>query len=187
MKIVSVWNPKGGSGKSTTTLNLAGAAHNLDLKAMVICDDPQGSATWAASLGKLPFPVESAIPKERPDVDLVIIDHAAAYSEVPPAATVVTPLKPCRMDYVAYTDAVRSLQGKRIVKVVNGADIRRKDEREVSQALQQQGAYVVRSRAVYVKANNEGTTVFDPMWNSSGGAKEARSEFEAILAGVLGE
>jgi chromosome partitioning protein len=186
MKVVSIWNPKGGSGKSTTSLNLAGAASDIGLKVMVICDDPQGSSTWAASLGNLPFAVVPEVPSERPDVDLVIMDHAAGYSNAPPASIVVTPVRPCRMDYVAFTDAIRSLDDKKVVKVVSSADMRRRDEKEVSLALQKQGAYVVRSRSVYVRANNEGTTVFDPRWDKVGGTKEAISEFQAILAGVLG-
>ena len=45
MKIVSVWNPKGGQGKSLIALNLAAAAMSeLELTPLVLCRDPQGTA-----------------------------------------------------------------------------------------------------------------------------------------------
>ena len=41
IKLVSIWNPKGGQGKSMLAMNLAGAAIELGLKPLVICQDPQ--------------------------------------------------------------------------------------------------------------------------------------------------
>lgn len=50
MNTVAVTNHKGGSGKSTTTVNLAAALGELGLQVLVIDMDPQGSATgWLGS------------------------------------------------------------------------------------------------------------------------------------------
>lgn len=44
-RIVAIVNRKGGSGKSTTTLNLAGALAEMDLRVLVVDLDPQASLT----------------------------------------------------------------------------------------------------------------------------------------------
>ena len=42
-KLVNIWNPKGGQGKSMIAVNLAAAAVEIKLKPLVICQDPQGT------------------------------------------------------------------------------------------------------------------------------------------------
>ncbi|MDQ6733310.1 MAG: AAA family ATPase, partial [Nitrospirota bacterium] len=44
-RIVAIVNRKGGSGKSTTTLNLAGALVEVGLRVVVVDLDPQASLT----------------------------------------------------------------------------------------------------------------------------------------------
>lgn len=49
-KIVAIANQKGGCGKTTTTMMLAGALSQAGLSVLVVDADPQGTATrWAAS------------------------------------------------------------------------------------------------------------------------------------------
>jgi chromosome partitioning protein len=38
-KLVNIWNPKGGQGKSMIAINLAAAAVQMGLKPLVICQD----------------------------------------------------------------------------------------------------------------------------------------------------
>ena len=79
MKVVSVWNPKGGQGKSLIALNLAAAAvSELELKPLVICRDPQGTAMLSYAKGNLPFDVKPSYPKGAAKYDLVIADHVAS-------------------------------------------------------------------------------------------------------------
>ncbi|MHC5730941.1 MAG: AAA family ATPase, partial [Nostoc sp.] len=49
-KIIAVVNQKGGSGKTTVSMQLAGAIARRSNKVLVVDADPQGTATrWAAS------------------------------------------------------------------------------------------------------------------------------------------
>lgn len=61
-KIITVANQKGGCGKTTITMQLAGSLGKDGLKILVVDADPQGTATrWVASASEeLPFPAHIA-------------------------------------------------------------------------------------------------------------------------------
>ena len=60
MAVISVLNPKGGSGKTTLTTNLAQALHLRVSKVLIVDSDPQGSARdWHAASEANPLPLVS--------------------------------------------------------------------------------------------------------------------------------
>ena len=61
-KIITVANQKGGSGKTTVAMQLAGTLGRRDHRVLVIDADPQGTATrWASSAeDEKPFPATVA-------------------------------------------------------------------------------------------------------------------------------
>jgi chromosome partitioning protein len=103
-KIIAVVNQKGGSGKTTVSMQLAGAIARREKKVLVVDADPQGTATrWAASADDdAPFPasvvglsaanakVHREVKKFVDDYDCIIIDcPPAADSPVPQSALMI--------------------------------------------------------------------------------------------------
>jgi chromosome partitioning protein len=106
-KIITTANQKGGSGKTTTTMQVAGALARRGCKTLVIDADPQGTATrWAASAeDDKPFPatvaglaaaggkVHREIQKFLEDYDYILVDcPPAVESPVPQSALLVSDL-----------------------------------------------------------------------------------------------
>ena len=106
-KIIAVVNQKGGSGKTTLSMQLAGTLARRGHKVLVVDADPQGTATrWAASADdEKPFPasvvglsaasnkVHREVKKFVPDYQYIIIDcPPAADSPVPQSALLVADL-----------------------------------------------------------------------------------------------
>ncbi|MBD1895539.1 ParA family partition ATPase [Coleofasciculus sp. FACHB-129] len=106
-KIIAVVNQKGGSGKTTISMQLAGSLARRENKILVVDADPQGTATrWAASAeDETPFPasvvglsaanakVHREVKKFINDYDCIIIDcPPAADSPVPQSALLIADL-----------------------------------------------------------------------------------------------
>jgi len=187
VKVVSIWNPKGGQGKSLISINLAAAAFELGLKPLVICQDPQGTSTLFYKAGNLPFKVISEIPKEAPDADIVIFDHQASDWELPPCKLLIMPTKPERSQYATYVDAyeIAKKAGKQIITIVTDGNMGRKNEKETVLALRKRGAFEIRSSVAFSRASEEYRTIFVPELNRVHNIKDRRMELQAILAAVL--
>lgn len=106
-KIIAVCNQKGGSGKTTVSMQLAGTLARAKNKVLVVDADPQGTATrWAASADdENPFcasviglsaaseKVHREVKKFIGDYDYILIDcPPAADSPVPQSALLIADL-----------------------------------------------------------------------------------------------
>lgn len=194
MKTISVWNPKGGQGKSLISLNLAACAvSSFDLKPLIIDQDPQGTCQECQKEGNLPFDVIGEIPKEKPEnIDLVIIDHQASDWDLPPVKTIVMPVLPTRTQFKTFSKAftLAKKENKNIITVVNNVDLNRKQESNAAKELRQEGAFILQKGSPFGHAEAHLSTIFDdsiPAIKEGYKVKERRAEVEAILTAILRE
>ncbi len=198
MKIISLWNPKGGQGKSLIAINLAAAAQAQGKKPVVICRDPLGTSTLYHKEGNLPFEVLAAYPKDQPDVDFVIVDHPADDWVVPPSPIVIVPTIPERSQYATFRDALAFLEDqtaenntapKHIIQVVTNTDYHVREQAQIANAMKKAGAFEIRRGAsLFTKAANEYRTIFDSekQIRRAYGVSDRRNEFNAILKAIQG-
>ncbi len=189
IKLVSVWNPKGGQGKSMLAINLAAAAVEIGVKPLVICQDPQGTSTKYHKNGNLPFEVINQIPQERPTVDIIFFDHQASDWSVPDNNLLIMPLKPARDQYATYIDAYKRADaaGKTVITVVTDGQAHRKSEKETVEYLAEKGAFIIPASGVFSRAAADYRTIFDQKMNKAYKVGARRRELSKILGAILVE
>lgn len=185
MKAISVWNQKGGVGKTTLSLQIAGYFVKVQKKSVLIIDlDPQLSCYEIFELGKLGFDVITKMPSAKPTQDIIIIDHPPGTQELPKTKKVLVPFQPSILSYKA---AVRSFiflkkMNKTVVKVLSCVDTRKAEHRAVQAQLQKQNIFTVCSRSIYERSINQGMTVFHPAIANLYGINQAKNEIGFLCA-----
>jgi len=187
MPIISFLNPKGGSGKTTLSTNLARAFHDRGDKVLLVDSDPQGSASdWHAAREDNPVPFMAygrpenlrALPGVSAPYDYVFLDGAAKLEGMIAAAvkvsdTVLIPVQPSPYDIWAASDLVDLIRARQEVTegkpraafLISRAVKRTRLGQEVAAVLAEYGLPVFRTlniqRQVYPRTASEGLTVFD--------------------------
>jgi chromosome partitioning protein len=205
MRIIAVLNPKGGSGKTTLTTNLARVCHDRGLKTLLVDSDPQGSASdWHAAQDDNPLPFIAygkpenfkALPGVAAPYDYVLIDGAAKLTGMIAAAlkvadVVLIPVQPSPYDIWAAADLVDLIKARQEVTdgkpqaafLISRAIKRTVLGREILAALAEYGLPVFASGTVqrqsYPRSAAEGRTVLED------GSKEAAEEINAIADELL--
>ena len=200
MPIISFLNPKGGSGKTTLSTNIARAFHERGFKVLLVDSDPQGSASdWHAAREDNPLPFIAygkpdnlkALPSVAAPYDYVFIDGAAKLEGMIAAAVkvsdaVLIPLQPSPYDMWAASDLVDLIKARQEVTegkpqaafLVSRTIKRTILGKEITAALAEYGLPVLQSltvqRQIYPRTASDGLTVFDDV------SKEAAAEINAI-------
>jgi chromosome partitioning protein len=162
LRIVTVANGKGGVGKTTTTVNLAGIL-GKKMRVLVVDSDPQESATWWMELSEGTEPKVEVVHETDPEMlgrvrevggyDLVLVDtrpalRAQALGAVIGASDyVVLPSPPAPMDVVALIETVR--QEIRPSGVRHRVLLTRVDSRSRGEAEEARGALVAAGIPVF--------------------------------------
>ena len=187
MPIISILNPKGGSGKTTISTNLARALHERGHKVLLVDSDPQGSARdWHAANENNPLPLVAldrannvkSLPGVAASYDFVVVDGAAKLEDMIAASIKVAhfvfiPVTPSPYDLWAASDLVEFIKARQEVTdgkpparfIISRAISGTRLGDEIVAALSEQGLGVfathVTQRQVYPQTASEGGTVFD--------------------------
>lgn len=184
MRIIAFLNPKGGSGKTTATINVSSCLAVSGKKIAVVDTDPQMSLTNWNKAQKAGFDVYTAtsekdvyqVRKDLADYDYVIIDGAGSLSVITSAAVMVSdliiiPVTPSPLDFSAAGSVVTVLEAQAYSRPVEARFlITRKIEQAtmlsiLKESIAQTGIKAFKTaitqRQSYVKSILDGESVFD--------------------------
>ena len=206
MRIVTVANGKGGVGKSTTTVNLAGILGEK-LRVLVVDSDPQESATWwmeRSEGAEWIEVVQETDPKmlgrvrEVGGYDVVLVDtrpalRAQALGTVIGASDyVVLPSPPAPMDVVALIETVRQEvrpSGVRHRVLLTRVDARsRREAEEARRALAAAGIPVFDNLVREYKAHRTASLLGIPISRLGlSRGRNAEYDYRRVADEVLGD
>jgi chromosome partitioning protein len=182
MKTILIANPKGGCGKTTLSVNIAGYLANRDKRvALLDMDLQQSAALWLANRPD-DLPKVHAMKHGKDDdgtSDWLVIDSAAgssgsnfAYSIIKQASKIVVPITPSLFDLGASQDFIKELIEEKKVRDshcrIGVVGMRMEPRTRAAHALEYFFSSLdlpvlafLRETQVYVNAAFEGKSLFD--------------------------
>ena len=186
---VCVINWKGGSGRTTLALNLAGFyVHNCPESRVLVadCDDTnQSSLAWASLSDETPFTVGRTRSRGFDNEILDMGPRKPANGVLPQADVYVVPTKLDGSSYVAFLSTMAMLeeQSVPVVVVANQINDRRAEHRNrLKNEPALQGAVEIRDRAAWVNYYGAGATVFTMPGKHVLAAREEIGNLAAAIA-----
>lgn len=182
MIIASIWNAKGGVGKTTLATNLASGFTAQGKSVLLIDKDEQLSAYKLNQAGSFAWDCVKDMPKTKPDYDVVIFDHPPSQRTVPDGSVVIVPFAPSKIDFDSFVDSISLLRDKKIISVVNQVDLRNKGEKAFVERVCEQGALMIKRRTLYREAYAANQTVFEYLpKNNRQVLKAAQDEINQLI------
>lgn len=203
-KVIGLLQQKGGVGKTTLAINLAGHAALAGARVLLVDADPQGSAmAWSSARTAKPlFPViglakrdlHRDVPALAADFDLVVIDGAPRVNELARSAIlasdlVLIPVQPSPFDVWAAAETVSLVSeaqqyrpdidaafviNRRVANTVIGRDVAKAFAEQSFPVLDQS----ITQRVVFAEAAAQGLTVPE-LAPDSDAAREIANLFDA--------
>lgn len=192
VKEFSVYSPKGGVGKSTIAVNLAGYFSEVENKRVAVVDlDEQHSLLDIYGMTLCKFDVLAEPPKGESGkhYDVVIYDHHPKHQHIDLLGEkVICPIRPSRLDFTSYKRGRNYIGSIPHVLVVNQWSARVADDLDFIKQVRGMAKdhnidfAAIKARNVFKTMTNSGQTVFNA--GSKFNGPESRNEI-ALLAGLL--
>lgn len=198
-RIIVFGNQKGGVGKTTLSVGIAGAWAEMGKRILFVDADPQRSASeqlkdhptiqFAKHTGG---GLDDLLPAVVGDFEFVIVDtpsgvNDALVSALEVATLLIIPVKPSPYDFMSAetTIDIAKTKGVPAVFVVNEADARTRFSKQAPEALRGYGVRVLDQAIAYRSAHREvvvlGKAITDVTLNGGKAAAEIRSLAKEIL------
>lgn len=184
--IISILNPKGGSGKTTLAINLASALNLRQYNTILVDSDPQASARdWQAANADNPVPLIAmdrpgnfkSLPAIASDYQFTIIDGGSKLENliavgIKAADLILIPIQPSALDLWATSELIDLIQERQIITdgtpkavfVMNRVIKATTMASQLSEALQACPFPVcpipIHQRQVYAQATAAGVSIF---------------------------
>lgn len=211
-KIITVCNQKGGSGKTTVSMQLAGTLARKKKRVLVVDADPQATAVrWAASADDLnPFPasviglsganekVHREVKKFVDNYDYIIIDcPPAADSPVPQSALLIAdlalvPIVPSPLDLWASVGIRKVIENVGDINedlksrlIVNQCQPKTNLAKETMEILPEFGIEVCKNYLRQRTAYRQSAVFGQTVQDFGSKAKDAINEIEALTKEIL--
>jgi chromosome partitioning protein len=210
-KIISIGNQKGGAGKSTTTMQLAGSLARRGFKVLVVDADQQATSTrWSAQSEDTPFPatvvslaaaggkLHREVQKFVGDYDFILVDCPPSVIDPTPQSAflvsdlVLIPTRPSLPDIWAVKETLDLIEKAKVINeavkvaiLLNAKQPNTQLGKDSLSVLSEFDATLLKTsfanRQAYAQSVVIGGTVHDVQ-----GSKPAQTEVESLTDEVLG-
>lgn len=187
MKIIATFSPKGGSGKTTITANLASYAVTMGKKVCLYDNDPQLSITEYfnnVSEKYKPQQIESNLntaPKQ--GTDFVFVDCEPSIKGFIPSKDflIIAPTLSSRLDLHSYRFILElESKGYDVIRVINKYSMTRNNDKATLEALSP-CCVISQNSAIEFAMSNQKT-----IWNSNHpNGKRARNQFSYLFERMM--
>jgi len=184
-KILDVMSGKGGTGKTTLALQIAGHLANHAKVAVLDLDEQRSATLWyrhASSAGDVPFFVTHekylAISS-----DIVLVDHPPRITEKPVGDSILLVIRPSFFDIHAARKAMKMHENKRIVDVINAVNRSRTEDKLIVESLKPRAT--IADRNIYKQTLSAGYTIFDDRASKLYSALVARIEIDYLVQALF--
>lgn len=190
MRKVSIYSGKGGVGKSTIAVNLAGWYASRGKRVCVVDTDKQQTLSDIYLQNLCGFDVQITEPRPSDGYDYVLFDHHPSHDMIQLCDHVVCPIRPSRIDFESYRRSRAFIGNRQHILVVNQYRDQADDNAFiVSLKKLCVGENIplnkIKNRNIFKKMTNNAKTVFN-IEGRAYGKSEAQNDIR-LLAGKVDE
>ncbi|HCJ8466417.1 TPA: AAA family ATPase [Escherichia coli] len=185
MKLISVWSPCGGAGKTTLSLLLAASLKSRGYKTALIDLTENNDANDLSQIGNLNFTVfnsETMSDKEKKSLnsmDFTIVDYDIETEVMNDSAIVVVPVRPSVFNMKKLNDHMEDLSDFPVLPVFNLVESARKEHQNFYESKSDWAT--LKNRAIYERMIENGCTVFSDKAQDWASVKPAMNEVDLIV------